>query len=120
MVYVFLALSIVFMSAAQLLLKRGLLEIGPFPADIKELILFYSKSCTNIYIIFAVVCTLFTAFVWFLVASKAQISFAYPFMALSYILVALFSLILFKEDVSLLRWIGIIVICTGVFLISRS
>jgi len=41
-------------------------------------------------------------------------------MALSYVLVALFSLFLFKEDVTALRWLGIIVICVGVFLVSRS
>jgi multidrug transporter EmrE-like cation transporter len=30
------------------------------------------------------------------------------------------SVIFFKESVSLIRWIGVLVICGGVFLISRT
>ena len=36
------------------------------------------------------------------------------------IVVALFSLVLFREDVTLVRWLGIAVICAGVFLVARS
>jgi len=28
--------------------------------------------------------------------------------------------VLFKEDVTALRWAGVVVICVGVFLVSRS
>jgi multidrug transporter EmrE-like cation transporter len=49
-----------------------------------------------------------------------EISYAYPFMALSYALVALFSMWIFHDHLSVLRWVGIVVICLGVFLVSRS
>jgi len=120
MVYLLIFISIAAMTAAQLLLKKGLLAIGEFPAHFNDLIPFFIKAFTNINVIFAVLLTIVTAMAWILAASKAQLSFLYPFMALSYVLVALFSLLLFKEDVGVLRWLGIIVICAGVFLIARS
>lgn len=108
------------MTAAQLLLKKGLLSIGESPADLGDIIHFFLKAYTNIYIISAVLLTIVTALAWILAVLKAQLSFLYPFMALSYVFVALFSLLLLKEDVGVLRWLGIIVICAGVFLVARS
>ena len=120
MVYVLVFISVVAIAAAQLLLKKGLLSIGGFPEHLSAFIPFLIKAYTNIYVISAVLLTIVTALAWVLAVSKAQLSFLYPFMALSYVLVALFSLLLFKEDVGILRWVGIIVICVGVFLVARS
>jgi uncharacterized membrane protein len=120
MVYLLVFISVAAMTAAQLLLKKGLLSVGEFPVRFNDVIPFFIKAYTNVYVIFAVILTIVTAMVWILAVSKAQLSFLYPFMALSYVLVALFSLLLFKEDVGVLRWLGIIVICAGVFLVSRS
>ncbi len=120
MVYLLVLVSIAAMSAGQLLVKKGLLTIGHSPKDLGELLHFFSKAYTNGYIIAAVLLTVITALAWLLAVSKAEISYIYPFMALSYVLVALFSLLIFKEDVNALRWAGILVICLGVFLVSRS
>jgi uncharacterized membrane protein len=108
------------MTGAQLLLKNGLLQVGGFPVSLSKIGPFFLSAYTNVYILCAVLLTIVTALAWTLAVSKGELSRAYPFMALSYVLVALFSLLIFKEDVSLLRWTGVAVICLGVFLISRS
>ena len=120
MVYLLVFISVAAMSAAQLLVKKGVLSAGPYPQNFSELIPFFLRAGTNAYVIGAVVLTIVTALAWILAITRAQLSFLYPFMALSYVLVALFSLIIFKEDVTAIRWVGIIVICLGVFLVSRS
>jgi len=120
MLYLLVFISVAAMTAAQLLLKKGLLLVGEFPGRLGDLLPFFLKAYTNIYVISAVLLTIVTALAWILAVSKAQLSFLYPFMALSYVLVALFSLLLFKENVTALRWVGIVVICVGVFLVSRS
>lgn len=120
MVYLLVSISIIGMTAASLFAKKGILSIGPSPQNFSELAPFFLKAFTNTYVISAVCLTILTALVWLLAMSRAQLSFIYPFMALTYVLVALFSLLLFKEDVTPLRWLGIIVICVGVFLVSRS
>jgi len=120
MIYLLVFISIAAMTAAQLLLKKGLLSVGQSPQNFSQLIPFFLKVYTNPYVITAVLVTLLAGLAWILAVARAQLSFVYPFMALSYVLVALVSLFLFKEDVTALRWLGIIVICVGVFLVSRS
>jgi len=120
MVYLLVFASLAGMTASHLLLKKGMLSLGQSPQNWSELIPFFARAYTNAYVITAVLVTLVAGLAWILAVSKAQLSFVYPFMGLSFVLVALFSLILFKEDVTAIRWVGIIVICLGVFLVSRS
>jgi len=120
MVYLLILIAVVAMTAAQLFLKKGVLAIGGTPQALGELGQFFLKACASPYIISALFLGLITALAWIVALSKAELSHVYPFMSLSFVLVALFSLLIFKEDVNALRWVGIIVICVGVFLVSRS
>ncbi len=51
---------------------------------------------------------------------KVDLSFAYPFVALSYVIIIITAWLFLGENISLLRLVGVLVICLGVFLISRS
>jgi drug/metabolite transporter (DMT)-like permease len=55
-----------------------------------------------------------------LVLSWADYSFVQPASSMAYGVVALFSVVLLGEEVSPLRWIGIAIICTGVFIVGRT
>ena len=120
MIYLLVAIAIIAMSASQLLAKKGLLTIGFTPHSLGDLGHFFLKAYSNGYIISAVALTIVTALVWVVALSKSELSWLYPFMALSYILVALFSWLIFNEGVTALRWAGITFICIGVALVSRS
>jgi uncharacterized membrane protein len=120
MVYLLVFLAICAMTTAHLLLKQGMLSVGPFPQDISQLGSFLLRTCTNPYVIGSAILTIVTAVSWIFAISRAQLSYLYPFMALSFVLVAIFSLVLFKEDITALRWFGISIICIGVFLVARS
>lgn len=60
------------------------------------------------------------AFWWLAVLSRVNLSWAYPMLAIGYIMVLVFSAIILKEHVSLIRWAGAVVICVGIYLIFRS
>ena len=120
MIYLLVSISIGGMTASHLLLKKGVLAVGRFPQGFSEVIPFFLKAYTNAYVIAAVLVALLAGMAWILAVARAQLSFIYPFMGLSFVLVALFSLIIFKEDITAVRWGGILVICLGVFLVSRS
>ena len=55
-----------------------------------------------------------------IVLSKVEVSYAYPFLSIGYILATLIGYFWLAEQLSLIRVIGMIIICIGVFLISRS
>ena len=53
---------------------------------------------------------------WFIALSRIQLSVAYPLQAIGYLIVTLAAASLFKEQVSLLNWLGLILILSGVIL----
>jgi len=61
-----------------------------------------------------------SAVIWLVVLSRVDLSYAYPMIAISYVLMLILSKLLLKEDVSLTRWIGVAIICLGVLITSRS
>lgn len=61
-----------------------------------------------------------SALVWLVVLSRASLSFAYPFAALTYVLILVFDLFVLDETVPALRWAGVAFIGVGIFLVSRT
>ena len=61
-----------------------------------------------------------SALVWLVVLSRASLSFAYPFAALTYVSILLFDHFVLNEEVPALRWAGVACIALGIFLISRT
>lgn len=49
-----------------------------------------------------------------------DLSYAYPFASLSYVVMLAAAWLLFKENVSLMRILGTLVVAAGVLIISRS
>lgn len=52
--------------------------------------------------------------------SRFDLSYVYQFTGMSYVLVLLFSWIVFNEPLSPVRWLGVGVIILGVFIASRA
>ena len=61
-----------------------------------------------------------SALVWLVVLSRASLSFAYPFASLTYVLILVFDRFWLNENVPALRWAGVALIATGIFLVSRT
>jgi len=61
-----------------------------------------------------------SAICWLWVLSRAQLSFAYPMLSLTFPIVVGLSALLFSESISLMRWAGVGVIALGVSLLART
>ncbi len=61
-----------------------------------------------------------SAVCWLWVLSRAQLSFAYPILSLTFPIVVGLSAVLFSESISPMRWTGVGVIVVGVSFLSRS
>jgi len=59
------------------------------------------------------------AVVWLSVLSRAALSFAYPFAALTYVVIVLYDA-LRNEPTGALRWGGVALIMAGIILVSRT
>jgi drug/metabolite transporter (DMT)-like permease len=57
---------------------------------------------------------------WLFALSRATLSFAYPFAALSYVIIVAASVPVLNESVPPLRWIGVAFIVVGVVLVGQT
>lgn len=117
MPYVYMIITLVAMVAAQIFLKKGMLQVGPFSGNLGNLWAFFLKIFSQPYILLAIVCVIISALSWMIAVSREEISRIYPFMGLTFALVALFSWMFLGESLNLWRWLGIALITSGVFLV---
>ncbi|HIU55964.1 MAG TPA: 4-amino-4-deoxy-L-arabinose transferase [Candidatus Gallibacteroides avistercoris] len=106
-------------AAAQIFLKKGMLEIGRLSLtsiSYSQLIALMS----NVYLWMTLLCYAVSVILWIVVLSRVEVSYAYSFLSIGYILVALAGYYLFGESLSAMKIWGIITICIGIYLISRS
>ena len=61
-----------------------------------------------------------SAVVWLFALSRVDLSFAYPFAALGYVIIVLASLTVLHESVPPLRWAGVALIMAGIVLVART
>jgi drug/metabolite transporter (DMT)-like permease len=115
----FLFISILLGSAGQILMKHGVESLGGISfagAPFETLFHIFTSPC----IIAGLCCNATSMLFWLTVISKLELSFAYPMVALSYILILIYSIAVFNEKAGAIRIAGIASIMIGVILISRT
>jgi drug/metabolite transporter (DMT)-like permease len=116
----FILFTVMTNAAAQLMLKQGMLALGPLSFEgvnplVKLLQIVFSPW------VFLGLCMFVISMASHLyVLSKVELSFAYPFLSLAYVAVAVFAYFLFREDLNAFRIAGIAFICVGTVLIAQS
>ncbi|MEK7524332.1 MAG: EamA family transporter [Patescibacteria group bacterium] len=118
--FIYLVGTILFTVIAQIIMKWAVPSFGPLPESASKLLPFFFRLITNIYFVSALFSALLGSFCWVFALNKYALSFGYPFMSLSFVLVFLASHFIFGESISMLRWVGMGTVILGVFLISRS
>ena len=61
-----------------------------------------------------------TTALWLYILNHMSLSSAYPIQALAFPLVLIASMLIFKESVSITKWVGIVVIVLGVIIAARG
>lgn len=104
----------------QILLKKGMNQFGELTLSFDQLGSILLRLVTNPYVITGLVLYGISSVFWLAALSRVELSFAYPFVSLSYVGMLIASWLLFNEDLSLLRLLGTATIILGVLIVSRS
>jgi drug/metabolite transporter (DMT)-like permease len=109
-------------AAAQIMLKKGMMSFGALvPASGLVGVLATAFSVVFSPWVFAGLCMFVVSMASHLIVlSRVQLSFAYPFLSLAYVVVAVYAFFVFGEDVGAARIAGIALICAGTVFISMS
>ena len=74
----------------------------------------------NPYVILGLVMYGLGTFCWLIALSRRDLSYVYPFIALTFIIVLLASKFLFNEDLPMLRIFGTLIVVFGILVIVRT
>ena len=117
--YLLIFITVVATAAGQIVLKYGQPSLY-FPAawSLKEVFAAVLRNALNPYFIAAFLCAAIGALSWSLAIQKNNLSFAYSFMSITYVLVFLASFFLFKEPAGWHQLIGSLLIVAGLVSIT--
>ena len=118
--FVLLVIAILLSTTGELLLKRGISMVGVLHLTPAEFFPLLIKAFTNIYVLAGFALIFGGSIFWLAVLSRVELSWAYPMLSLGYVLVVIESWLLLNEAVTPMRLVGVLVICLGVFIVSRS
>jgi len=117
---VMVCLMVLCANVGDLLLKRGMLEIGAVPLTAAGLAHAFRMTVTNgtlwtgIFFLCGFMLSYMTVLSW------ADYSYVMPAGAFGYALLTFFAVIFLHEAVSARRWVGVVLICVGVLLVGQT
>jgi len=115
-VLILILISIVLGTFGQIAQKMGMNIIGKI--DLKDVFSMKIFSIiTQKYVFLGIVLYLFASVTWLVVLSKEEVSYAYPLIGLGYVFVAIISKLVFNENLTYFRLIGIILITVGAYFV---
>jgi len=120
-IFLLLIASDVLETAIHFFFKKGaLVQNNLVVVDMATAIVFLREVFASPFL-WAGLLTVFAVFIiWSTILTKIDLSVAVPIASFSYIFVPLVSIIFLGERITLLRWVGILLILTGVIFVSLS
>lgn len=115
-----IVISVLFNAAAQIFLKKGMLAIGNVQVSADAIFSLIPKLLVNLHIWGGFACYAVSILLWLVVLSKVEVSYAYPFLSIGYIVTAFIGYYFLGESMSLYKAGGIAVICAGIVLMYHS
>ena len=116
-----IVISIILGPLGNVFLGKAMKSVGPLPLErILDLVPIASRVLMSSYIWLGVACLLGFFIVHMLLLTWADYSYVQPATSLSYVSVTMLSYLILGEAISPLRWLGVTVICLGVFVVGRT
>jgi len=105
----------------QMFLKFGMRQVGSIKSsDFVTPVSLMLAIFTNSWILMAIPLYFCGFIIWLIVLSKLDLSYAYGFLALTYVLIPLMSWLTLGESIPALRWIGIGGVCVSIIIIGLA
>lgn len=118
--YLYIVGTIVFTVYGQLILKYRIVRFGPMPHETWEKLRFLIGLLFDPLIFSGFLAAFLASLSWMAAMTKFDLSHAYPFMSLNFVVVLLLSAWLLSEPMSLSKATGIALIVVGTIMAARG
>lgn len=104
----------------QIVVKWQVSKAGALPAALADRIPFLFKLVLNPWILTGIFAGFLALLCWLAAMTKFELSYAYPFMSLAFVLVLVLSAVLFHEPLTVPKILGVLLIIIGIVVGSRG
>ena len=101
--------------SGQVFLKLALEKMGSFEMKLS----FFFSQFVNFWWLATGICYGSAAILWFYILKNFPFSKAYPLISVSYVFGMIAAVVVFKETVPPIRWLGVLLIMAGCFFIAK-
>ncbi len=119
-IFSLLVLNDIVDTIAQLIMKKGLAHTGISCVSFANLAEFAVRNASSLLVWLGILVCIANFFIWIIILYKIDLSIAMPAGSTSYIFVPIVAILFLHEQVSLLRWIGVLCIVLGIHFVSQS
>jgi len=105
---------------SQIMLKKGMTDLPKFDLTPASVLGSAFSIVFNPWVFFGLVMMVVSMGSHLLVLSRVDLSFAYPFIGLSFVLITAWGYFILGESVNIVRVAGVGCICLGVVLVAQS
>lgn len=117
--HAFIFLCVAFTVTSQLLMRWRVGAAGSLPASSSERVGFVVGLLMTPWIWLAVLCTFLAGVSWMLALTKFELSYAFPFTGVSFLVMLTAGALMFGEHVTLGRAAGTLLVMLGLFVVVR-
>ncbi len=117
---VYILISVAAGAIGQILLKSGMNRMGSITLSVGSMPETLLRLALNPYVVGGLFLYASGTVFWLAALSRVDLSYAYPFASMSYILMLAAAWQLFGETITPLRIVGTLIIAAGVLVVSRS
>jgi len=121
-IILFIIGSVSLSAFAQIVLKMGMSN-AKVQSDLIIAESLFEKlfiALTNVYVVAGISMYLLSMILWLVVLSKIDVSVAYPFVGLGFIITMVLGFLLLNEQISAMRVMGTILVVCGVLMVSST
>lgn len=118
--YANIAATVILTVYGQLVFKWRVDLAGSLPGDGARRVEYLARLLLDPWVISVFVAAFGASLTWAVALTRFELSFAYPFMALSFVLVLLFGAAFLSESMTAAKLIGVLLIVLGLIVGSRA
>lgn len=121
MKYIYLITSLLLSLAGQYNLKYGLNRLGGFSLDFSTAANFFKGIFQTIFspfILLGIFLYACSVIFWLLLLARMELSQAYPLLSINYLLIIFIGWLFLGESFTLNKFVGALLICLGIFILS--
>lgn len=118
--FIFILITVALNAASQILMKAGISQIGQAEFSASRMLNLLLNAAFNPLIVLGLATMTISMGTHLMSLSRFDVSFAFPFLSIAYVIVAAWGYWFLGENVNTTRIIGILTIIAGTIILARS